>query len=333
VPGLDARTGFPIVAALFICCLFIAPEVLAESVDVQTTPVELNTDDQSQRQIGKLIFQGGFAMTSAKKNFGGLSGLHIDRDGRRLLAVTDTGYWLTASLQYDALGNLSGIDKVKMSKLRDPSGKKISGKKKADSEAIELIAGGLVISFERNHRLWRYQPEDGSPKGPAAEIPVPAQVKDAPGNGGLEAITELADGRLLIVTEGWRDNDDSLRGWLRVGKGADADWSTVSYATTEDFLPTDFARLPSGDLLALERRYTPVTGPAARLQIVKAGDIHANTVIRGREIAQIWLPLTVDNMEGVAVVIRGDETFIYLVSDDNFSSFQRSLLLMFKLIE
>jgi len=272
-------------------------------------------------------------MTSSNKNFGGLSGLRIDRDSQRLLAITDKGYWLTASLLYDARGQLSGIDKAKMSKLRDPSGQKISGKRKADSEAIEMIAGSLAVSFERNHRIWRYRPDDGSPKGSAEEIDLPSQIKEAPGNGGLEAITELADGRLLIVTEGWRDGDDRLRGWLREGKGADKHWSSVSYATTEDFVPTDFARLPSGDLLALERRYTPVTGPAARLQIVKAADIMSKTVIKGREIAQIWLPLTVDNMEGVAVVARGDETFIYLVSDDNFSSFQRNLLLMFKLVE
>jgi hypothetical protein len=318
---------------MVICGLFVAPETSAKSIEVQTAQVELNPEDPSQKRVGKLIFQGGFAITSSKKNFGGLSGLHIDRDGQRLLAVTDKGYWLTASLLYDARGNLSGIDEARMSKLRDTSGRAISGKKKADSEAIELVAGGLAVSFERNHRIWHYRPEGGAPKGRAEEIDLPAQVKDAPGNGGLEAITELADGRLLIVTEGWRDGDGRLRGWLRAGKGAEAGWSTVSYATTGDFVPTDFARLPSGDLLALERRYTPLTGPAARLQIVKAGDIQAKSVIKGREIAQIWLPLTVDNMEGVAVATRGDETFIYLVSDDNFSSFQRNLLLMFKLAE
>jgi len=41
-----------------------------------------------------------------------------------------------------------------------------------------------------------------------------------------------------------------------------------------------------------------------------------------------------DNMEGIATR-KGEngETLIYLISDDNFSSFQRTILLMFALDE
>ncbi|MBT3627577.1 MAG: esterase-like activity of phytase family protein, partial [Rhodospirillaceae bacterium] len=43
-------------------------------------------------------------------------------------------------------------------------------------------------------------------------------------------------------------------------------------------------------------------------------------------------PLTVDNMEGIAVRRDGaGHTLVYLVSDDNFSVLQRTLLLMFEL--
>ena len=167
------------------------------------------------------------------------------------------------------------------------------------------------------------------PKGKAEAVPLPADVQSIPNNGGLEAISELPDGRLITVTEGWRNEEHDLKGWLKEGAG----WSDITYAATEDFVPTDFTLLPSGDLLALERRYTPITGPAARLQIVEAEHIVGGARLVGREVAQIWLPLTVDNMEGIAAIERSGRTYIYMVSDDNFSPLQRTLLMMFELIE
>ena len=52
----------------------------------------------------------------------------------------------------------------------------------------------------------------------------------------------------------------------------------------------------------------------------------------GLELAQITPPLSVDNFEGLAVFPdeRGG-TIIYILSDDNFNPFQRTLLLQFRL--
>jgi hypothetical protein len=41
----------------------------------------------------------------------------------------------------------------------------------------------------------------------------------------------------------------------------------------------------------------------------------------------------VDNMEGIAVHQSGSATVLTLVSDDNFSAIQRTLLLQFTLVE
>ena len=49
------------------------------------------------------------------------------------------------------------------------------------------------------------------------------------------------------------------------------------------------------------------------------------------EIATIDLPLTVENFEGIAVrPIPGGSAYVYLISDDNFHTLQRTLLLMFE---
>jgi len=50
-------------------------------------------------------------------------------------------------------------------------------------------------------------------------------------------------------------------------------------------------------------------------------------------IATISAPLLIDNMEGIAVSKVGQETNIWLISDNNFSIFQRTLLMKFRLSE
>ena len=54
--------------------------------------------------------------------------------------------------------------------------------------------------------------------------------------------------------------------------------------------------------------------------------------LKGKEIIRIERPLVVDNFEGIAV--REDArlgTLIYIISDDNYNPFQRTLLLQFRL--
>ena len=52
---------------------------------------------------------------------------------------------------------------------------------------------------------------------------------------------------------------------------------------------------------------------------------------RARKLATLRRPLTRDNMEGVACTASpsGPGKRLYLVSDDNFESFQRTVLLAF----
>ncbi|MEM8724486.1 MAG: esterase-like activity of phytase family protein, partial [Pseudomonadota bacterium] len=51
-----------------------------------------------------------------------------------------------------------------------------------------------------------------------------------------------------------------------------------------------------------------------------------------RALITLRPPLTVDNFEGLAVREQAGRTFLYIVSDDNFSLNQRSLLMKFEVI-
>ena len=62
--------------------------------------------------------------------------------------------------------------------------------------------------------------------------------------------------------------------------------------------------------------------------------IKPDAVLDGVEIARLEGSLQVDNMEGVdARVGPGGETEIVIISDDNYSFLQRTLLLMFRLAD
>ena len=86
--------------------------------------------------------------------------------------------------------------------------------------------------------------------------------------------------------------------------------------------------------LLVERRFTTLGGLSLRLGIIPAASVRPGARLESREIARLLPPLTIDNFEGIAAW-RGPkgETLIALLSDDNFSPLQRTLLLLFELRE
>jgi hypothetical protein len=81
----------------------------------------------------------------------------------------------------------------------------------------------------------------------------------------------------------------------------------------------------------LERRFTQIGGPAARLSVVPRDQIAPEAVLVGQELALLRVPLTVDNFEAVAARSAADgSVLIYLLSDDNRHPLQRTLLLQFR---
>ena len=92
----------------------------------------------------------------------------------------------------------------------------------------------------------------------------------------------------------------------------------------DDFRATGLTRLPdSDDLLLLERFYKPAQGVRSRITL-----LDAYTGKRGRRLAEISSPTPVDNFEGISAhKNEAGEIVITLISDDNFSILQRTLVM------
>ena len=79
------------------------------AIELDYTPIALHPEDDTVRRVGQLGWRGGLRIRSSDARFGGLSSILVSRDGGRMIALTDKGYWLTARLSHDTEGNLSGI--------------------------------------------------------------------------------------------------------------------------------------------------------------------------------------------------------------------------------
>ena len=320
------------VAALLAAAVLLAP-VLASTgswaapIAVEAKPVALNAQDPAQTTVGKLKYRGGLALTSPDGNFGGLSDLRVSRDGARLLTIGDKGIRFSATLIYGADGNLVGVKDGDLGQLTGLDGQALRGRNEVDAEAMAPGAEGeMIVAFERDHRIWRYFPNNPVPE----PIPPPDELRHAPRNGGIEAMTLLLDGKLLLIAEDFGKGGRNVA-WVSSRDG----WSVLTYAVDGGYQPTGAATLPNGDVLTVERRFNLREGAGGRIKHIPRESIQPGGHMEGTTIAELQSPLTVDNFEGIEA--RKDEasgrTLIYLISDDNHNPLQRTLLLMFELIE
>ncbi len=312
------------IVALALSCLIAAP-ALAKDITVTATPVPLNPADPKQTTIDALEYVAGFALDSTAPEWGGYSGMVMEADGGSLLAVSDVGHWLKLELKHDDAGALTGVGAARIEPLLDEAGKPVTGKEWSDAEEIAQAENGpFFVSFERRHRIWRYASAGGIPSGAAASVPTPPQIGALPENSGLEAMTADIDGRILLIAEGGADPGRGSRGW----SGRDQAWAGFAVERTDGFEPTSLTHKANGNVLLLERRYTEAEGPAARVSLLAPplGDRAA-----GFTLGVLRRPLTVDNFEAIAVRPAADgRVFVYLLSDDNQSDQQRTLLLQFR---
>ncbi|MBL8559139.1 MAG: esterase-like activity of phytase family protein [Hyphomonadaceae bacterium] len=298
-----------------------------EPVRVAARAVDLAPDDKALKSVGKLVYRGGLVLQSDDARVGGLSGLHVEADGR-LVAVTDQGHWFVARLTHSEAGDLTGIVDTRIAWLRDADGGALRRKEVADAEDVVRLADGrFAVSFERTHRVRLYDLEKDGPHAASVREIAPAGADALRANEGLEALAPFDDS-LLTAGEGVTNRNPPF--WILPLAPDAAPSSPRGRAVTKDFYGlVALARLPDGDYIAMERFFAPVLGVRIHLRRVTRASIEAGRW-EGEPIADLAAPLGVDNFEGMAVVPGAEGAVrLYIVSDDNFSSSQRTLIYAF----
>lgn len=282
--------------------------------------------------VGDLRFRGALELSGG--GVGGLSGLWVNDDGSRFVAVGDTGLVATGHLDYDAAGWLSGARDLRTRPLAVEEGT-TARKRRTDAEDLtRLPDGGWLVALERDHRLLRYPVGEDGPDGMPRPVPVPPTVEENTlPNSGLESLTRLSDGRFLTIEEGADGASQERRAWVSRGAALPErreDWLPLVYRTAPRYRPTSVAPLPDGGAVVLERRFSLLGGWSSRIVRVAATDLCVGALAEGRELARLEAPLLNDNFEGIATRVAPDGgILVYLVSDDNFNALQRSYLSLF----
>jgi hypothetical protein len=308
----------------------------AEPIIVSAAPIPLYPNMPGESRAGALLYRGGLLLSSNDKRFGGLSDLAVSADGSEILAISDDARWLSAQLTYDEAGNLAGMNTAEMAPMLNLAGRPMRGKA-GDAEGLTLerandLRGPVIVSFERNVRVWRYDLSKGFSARPT-NVAIGDWVQPLRNNAQLEALTLVKPDTVLVFAES-RLRTENIRAALEAYPGnGQAQSRALSVVPRDPFSVTGSANAPDGGIFLLERRYSLIGGVGMKLRHVPASDLYEGARLEGEVLANLsFQDANIDNMEGIALR-RGPkgETLLYMISDNNFSPFQRTLLLMFEL--
>lgn len=290
------------------------PAPAGAGLAIEAAPVPLDPDRPARTRIGRFAYAGGVWLTSEETSrLHGLSDLKV-WPGGRLLSVGDEGDLLEARLVLDGAGSLAGVTDAKLSALRGEDGQPLAthGKAEADAEGIaEFANGDRLVSLECDDRILFYPHAGGPPRR------APAPRAKFPYNRGMEGLAQSPDDGPDAYLVGAESGGQT---WLCRLSGGCTPRTRVRVAFNEGL--SALTPLADGRTAYLVRGMG-LRGVYVDLRILAAD----GSLVDELRLAK---PLTVDNYEGLAALPNPDgSTRFYLISDDNFSASQRTLLVAF----
>jgi hypothetical protein len=289
------------------------------TVAVRFTPVPLPPAREIAPHLGVFTLAGAWAMTSPNSDFGGYSAL-LALPGGRLLAISDSARSLAfsppgASPAPPEAGQV--LPHVRHCKLACDT----------ESATRDTATGTIWIGREYLNAISRHDP--------ALHLEAsirPAAMRDWGANTGPEAMVRLADGRFVVLEEGFTGLFESRlhHAVLFPRDPLLGDRPKLfTFAGAPGFSPTDMAQMPDGRVLILMRRLVwpfPLRF-AGRILLADPAAIRAGAPWAGIEVARLSSSLPNDNFEGMAIEPRPDGRLtVWLISDDNSAATQRTML-------
>ena len=328
-----------VAAAAALAGIFAAAEPAAADgfrpLPLTARPIADFAIDGGATRFGELEFRGGLVLGSTDRDFGALSGLEIDGNSGAILAVADTGFWFSARL-IETDGRLTGIADAKLAPILDAAGKPRRTKRASDAEGVRLTvekgAKTALVVFEQSREVSRFAAEPDLAAAAARPMKLPESARTLNATRGFETIaiapaSSPLKGSIVLVAERALDKNGNHRGWILSGPRA----GVFSIRRIGDFDITDGEFLPNGDLVILERLFSIVEGVGMRIRRIAAGDIAPGATADGPVVMSAGLDgHRIDNMEGIALRREADgSTTVFIVSDDNQSFLQQTLILKF----
>lgn len=320
-------------AALLFVCSGQAAFGAETDAAITARPFSEFRAGQKNARFGALEFVGGIEFTSSNALLGAISSIRFRPDRKSFIAVLDTGHWMTGSILRDEQGRLAGIESVRILPMVDASGHEPRAKGDIDAEGLALRSGQAIVSFERRHRVDVYPDPGFETSRPQKSLDFLIPRKHLRANGGMETVTVAPpsgplEGSVVVVAE--KSVDENGNFYAAILEGARKGQFKVQ--RHDPFDVTDGAFLPNGDMILLERAFSVFGGVGMRIRRIYGDSIRPGALVDGEVLIEADLGEQIDNMEGLDVVTGEDGVpHLIVVSDDNHSIFQRSLMLEFRL--
>ncbi|NNU81586.1 esterase-like activity of phytase family protein [Halovulum dunhuangense] len=267
-----------------------------------------------------LVQEAAITWRAGDRAVASLSGLALDPDGNRFVAVNDKGFFVTGQLERTE-GRLTGVSLLASGPLLDPRGASVR-RYDVDAEGVTLGPDGrLHISFEANHRVWAY----ADLAGPADPLPIPAAFRALQNNSGLEALFTGPDGAIHAIPERSGELDRPFPVYRFDGTRWDV---AFTVPRRPPHLVTGADLGPDGRLYLLERHWNGLLSFSSRIR-----SFRINPDGLRDELILLESPLgTYDNLEGISVWRDPQGRIrVTVISDDNNSILQRTEIVEFRL--
>lgn len=326
-------------------------------VSLSATPVPMQGINPLNKTVGALTFVAGFSLKSPDKRFGGLSGIDLLEDGN-LLTVSDQGDFVWLDLGEDGITPKA----ARIASLRGADGGVLSGKLNADAEGLAYQDGLALVSFERNHRVLAYDlaacgasargaPINFGRFGGDLAADFARQKLTVDDNSGVEGLAITPDWFLFAGLE-------SRRGYASPLSARAIESPPAFDQSIGNNMPpvVGLDILPDGEdvrVFSLHRATKALSSDAitiaetrfkrgleqANLPARITSDIAERAHVRfyaspPSVLARMNVFMTIDNFEGMTAKQMSDgRVRLYVISDDNFSKKQRTLLMIYDVPE
>jgi len=314
---------------------FVAHAAGSLPLSLQTSDYPLCGDENACPRIGKVRILGTLMIPSRTVNglrLASLSGLAWDDDEGILYAVSDHGalFGLRPKIRGD---QLVGLTLTSSAALVDPKTRKPVRYRRSDAEGLEIINGRnsrkgdaeLIVSFEGEPRVARHRP-DGSV---ISEVPLSPPLNDIHQlryNKMYEAVCMHPREGILVAPEAPLNTDP---GTTRLYRTDARSWKLPPSRGAI----VDMACLPNGDVLLMEREFSPITLHivVTLRRLVLRQPVPFDQPLEHEVVATFdnHEGLNLDNFEGLTRH-RGNRFF--MISDDNDTLLQRTLLVYFEIL-
>lgn len=324
---LPIRAGILLLSTLFL----MACGTAAHSYSYR---MSLTPEGFSGNQYMRTKLLGSIALSSAKTNgipMVELSDIAWDGKTQTLYGLSDNAYLYTMKLKFSN-NQLLSASIIKAVKLKGANKKVLSGANK-DSEGLDLIRNNnrieLIISFEGNSRVDRYN-TNGDYLG---KITLPKKIANKRsyrhGNKALESV--VVHPKFGVITAGELPLKANFINTQTIYSQHGKEWNFPRYKAAESSI-TALEVLPNGDILVLERAFSGIFQPlviSLRQLQVKQCDSKNNCPIKDIAVFSSANGWNMDNFEGLTH-LSGNRYL--MVSDDNKSPIQQTLMVMFEIL-